>query len=141
MHDIIKYLYPGIQDWQFSLQDDGNGVYIASWNYPEGPPTQAEMDAAAPEVAFQGLVRDFTAAIEVHLHAEAVAHGYDNIVRACMYAAAVNPYQSESQSFVAWAGEVWFYTLSELDKVKLGTRTPTPSAEDIVSELPARIEP
>lgn len=141
MYDIILYLFPDIQPWQFSLRDDGNGPYISSWTYPAPQPTQAEMDAAAPQVAWQALVKQFDDAIEAHLHAAAVAAGYTNIERACMYAAATNPFESESQSFVSWAGNVWSYCEEELAKVQAGTRTPTPTVEDIISELPTRVIP
>lgn len=141
MYDIIKYLFPDIQDWEFTLQDDGQGVYIAYWGYAGAPqPTQAEMDAVRPAVEFQLLVREFDAAIEAHLRDEAVAAGYTNIERACMYAAAANPFQAESQSFVSWAGNVWAYCQQELAKVQAGTR-PTPTVEQIISELPARVIP
>jgi hypothetical protein len=140
MYEIIKYLFPDIQDWQFSLQDDGNGPYISYWIYPLPQPTQAEMDAAAPAVAFLNLVRSFDAAIEAHLHDAAMAAGYTNIERACMYSGAPNPYQAESQSFVTWAGNVWAYCRAELAKVQAGTR-PTPTIAEIISELPARVVP
>lgn len=140
MYDIIKYLFPDIQDWQFGLQDDGDGPYISYWDYPEPQPTQAEMDAAAPAVAFLQLVASFDAAVEAHLRDGAVAAGYTNLERACMYAAAPNPYQAESQSFVSWAGNVWAYCRGELAKVQAGTR-PTPTIEEIISELPARVIP
>lgn len=142
LYDIIKYIYPDIQDWQFSLQDngDGQGPFIAYWDYPQPQPTQAEIDAARPAVEFLLLVRQFDAAIEAHLRDEAMAAGYTNIERACMYAAAPNPYQAESQSFVSWAGNVWAYCRQELAKVQAGTR-PTPTIEQIISELPARVMP
>lgn len=142
LYDIIKYIYPDIQDWQFSVQDnsDGNGPFIASWYYDQPQPTQAEIDAALPAVEFLLLVREFDAAIEAYLRNEAIAAGYTNIERACMYAAAPNPYQAESQSFVTWAGNVWAYCRQELEKVQNGTR-PTPTIEQIISELPTRTVP
>lgn len=140
LYDIIKYLFPDIQDWHFMLRDDGNGVYISYWDYPQPQPTQAEVDAARPAVEFQMLVREFDAAVEAHLRDEAVTAGYTNIERACMYAAATNPFQAESQSFVTWAGNVWSYCRQELAKVQAGTR-PTPVLEDFLLELPARVPP
>lgn len=139
-YEIIMYLYPDIQPWQFELRDDGNGIYISRWDYPAPQPTQAEMDAVVPIIEFQRLVREFDVAVEAHLLAEAQAAGYTNIERACMYAAAANPFQADSQSFVSWAGNVWAYCKQELAKVEAGTR-PTPTIEQIISELPARVIP
>lgn len=140
MYAIIKHIYPDIQDSEFALQDDGNGPYIKRWNYAQPQPTQAEMDAAAPTVAFNVTVKQFDVAVEAHLHAEATAHGYTNIERACMYASYANPYQAESQTYVAWVGNVWAYCYAELEKVKAGTR-PMPTIEEIIAELPARVVP
>lgn len=142
LYEIVKYIYPDIADWQFGIQDnnDGQGQFIAYWYYEQPQPTQAQIDAATPAVEFQTLVREFDYAVEAHLRDEAIAAGYTNIERACMYAAAVNPYQAESQSFVSWAGNVWAYCRQELAKVQAGTR-PTPTIEQIISELPARVIP
>lgn len=93
-----------------------------------------------PEEAFRVLVKQFDSAVESHLYAEAVAHGYTNIERACMYAAFPNPYWEESKSFVQWVGNVWAYCYGELQKVQAGTR-PVPTVEQIISELPTRVLP
>jgi len=90
-----------------------------------------------PEETFQALVKQFDDAVEAHLHAEAVAQGYSNIERACMYASYYNPYQDESRAYVKWVGEVWAYCYQELQKVQEGTRT-VPTIEQIISELPVR---
>lgn len=142
LYDIIKYIYPDIQDWQFSVQDngDGQGQFVAYWYYEQPQPTEAEMEAARPAVEFLLLVRSFDLAIEAHLRDQAIAAGYTSLERACMYAAAPNPYQAESQSFVSWAGNVWAYCKQELAKVEAGTR-PTPTIEQIIAELPQRVVP
>jgi len=50
---------------------------------------------------------DYIAAVEAAFDSASKAHGYDNIDRACSYAGAPNPFQAESQAFVAWRGNVW----------------------------------
>lgn len=140
LHAVIKHLYPTILDSQFSLQDDGEGSYIEAWSYPDPQPTQEQIDTAAPVVAFNSLVAQFDSAIEAHLHSGAVSVGYTNIERACMYSGSPNPFQAESQSFVAWVGNVWAYCYGELQKVQQGTRA-MPTVAEIVSELPSRVPP
>lgn len=93
------------------------------------PPTQAEFLASAE--------RAFTQAVQNHLEQGAKTAGYDDIISACSYAGAPNPFQAESQSFVSWRGNVWAYCYQELNKVKTGVR-PFPSVEQIISELPIR---
>lgn len=94
---------------------------------------------AAPKLTkeeiLQNLMDEFTAAIQSVLDTKAVEKGYDNIVSACSYAAAPNPFQEESIKFVTWRGNVWAYCYQELAKVKAGTR-PTPKLEDFLLELP-----
>ena len=82
-------------------------------------------------------VADFTNAVQAHLDAAAKALGYDDIVSACSYAGAVNPFQAEGQSFVAWRGAVWSYCYAELTKVQNGTRS-APTITGLIAELPVR---
>lgn len=139
LYDVIKYLYPGILDSQFSLRDDsdGSGPYIHSWSYPQQAPTQQQIDVALPMVSFQALVKQFDSAVEAHLHDEAVANGYTNIERACMYASYQNPFQAESQSYVEWVGNVWAHCYQVLKSVENGMR-PVPTVEELIVELPKR---
>lgn len=45
IYEIIKSIYPDIPDSAFSLQDDGDGPYIAKWTYDQPQPTQEQLDA------------------------------------------------------------------------------------------------
>jgi hypothetical protein len=47
IYDAIKYLFPGITNEEFRLQDDsdGKGPYIAMWNRPEPKPTMEQINA------------------------------------------------------------------------------------------------
>lgn len=87
---------------------------------------------------FESIVEDFEQAIQQELDADAQAKGYDNILSACAYAGAPNPFQAEAISFVTWRGNVWAYCYQELDKVQAGAR-PMPTVEKIISELPVRV--
>lgn len=80
--------------------------------------------------SFKGYIQDY-------LDTEAKVLGYDNVLSACSYASAENPYQQEGISFVKWRGAVWAYCYQELAKVQQGTR-PMPTIEEIISELPTR---
>jgi hypothetical protein len=75
--------------------------------------------------------------VQNHLDAGAQAQGYDNIVSACSYAGAPNPFQDEGISFIAWRGAVWAYCYDVLAQVRTGSR-PLPTAEELLAELPTR---
>lgn len=89
------------------------------------------------EKSMNEVISSFEAGIQAHLDISAQEQGYDNILTACSYAAAPNPYQAESITFVTWRGNVWAYYYSELQKVISGTR-PMPLLSEIISELPVR---
>jgi len=88
--------------------------------------------------AFTNVVSKFEAAIQQELDNDAQAKGYDNILSACAYAGAPNPFQGESKLFVTRRGNVWAYCYQELAKVQSGKRA-MPTVEQIISELPARV--
>lgn len=48
IYHAIKYIYPGIRDDQFRLQDDsdGRGPYIARWEFDQPEPTPAQIEQA-----------------------------------------------------------------------------------------------
>jgi hypothetical protein len=96
-------------------------------------------DPVAPEPTQEEILQQYTAqfinSIQEHLDSTAKAKGYDNIVSACSYAGAPNPFQSESIAFITWRGDVWAYCYQELAKVKSGER-PIPDLQDFINELP-----
>lgn len=49
LYHAIKNIYPSILDSQFTLQDDGSGPYIKTWNYAQPKPTLAQIEAASLE--------------------------------------------------------------------------------------------
>ena len=76
-----------------------------------------------------------TKTVQAALDDEARSRGYDNVVSACSYAAAPNPFQSEGQAFVSWRGNVWAACYAMLAQVEAGTR-PVPTAAEVLAELP-----
>lgn len=91
----------------------------------------------APESPEQIAAR-LERAVDAHLDAAARLEGYDNIVNACGYAAAPNPFQAESQSFVSWRGNVWATCYRIYDEVAAETR-PLPTEAELIALLPARV--
>lgn len=120
------------------LYDDDDGLAQA---FPEWPKdaviaTQKQIDAIQnPPKTFEQVVAEFDAGVQAYLDNEAKSKGYDNIVSACSYAPAENPFQAEAITFVKWCGNVWAYCYGELAKVKAGKRA-MPTIEQIISELP-----
>jgi len=70
-------------------------------------PTQAELTEAFKATALK--------AVQAHLDDTAKSKGYDDIISACSYAGAVNPFQAESVKFIEWRGAVWQHCYNLLD--------------------------
>lgn len=83
------------------------------------------------------VIAQFEAGVQAHLDVSAQEAGYDNILTACSYVGAPNPFEAESKTFVTWRGKVWAYCFGEMQKVIAGTR-PMPTLSEIISELPQR---
>lgn len=67
MYHAIKHLFPGIQDAEFSLRDDGAGPYIERWNRPEPKPTPEQLAAVVVPPAVPAIVSRFQARAALHL--------------------------------------------------------------------------
>lgn len=80
--------------------------------------------------------KQYENAVQKHLNQTAQSRGYDDIVSACSYSGAPNPFQTESQAFTEWRGNVWAYCYQLLSEVEAGTRT-APTLEELIAELPA----
>ena len=101
---------------------------------------QEYLEFSNPPPDLNQIIDQFESGVQSHLDTKAQEAGYDNILTACSYAGAPNPFEAESKTFVTWRGNVWAYCYSELQKVIAGTR-PMPTLEDIISELPVRALP
>lgn len=82
------------------------------------------------------LASIFEIAVQVHMDASAKAKGYDNIVSACSYAGASNPFQAEGQAYVAWRGNVWAQCYADLAAIQAGTKTMPVSVAAYIATLP-----
>lgn len=91
---------------------------------------------AIPESA-DAIKKRLTDAVQAHMDNESRRCGYDNIVNACGYAAAVNPFQAESMSFVSWRGNVWSTCYQIMAEVEGGQR-PIPTEAELIAMIPAR---
>lgn len=83
----------------------------------------------------QDLLTQYTDAVQSHLNSIANSRGYDSIDSACSYAAAPNPFQTESLLFVTWRGDVWAYCYNILGQVTRGEIVP-PGIDNLIAELP-----
>ena len=104
---------------------DENGVY---------QPDTVKIDADAKAQLKASLEQT----VQSYLDGEAQKLGYDNIVSACTYASASNPFQEEGQSFVSWRGNVWATCYQILADVEAGTRS-IPTEEELLAELPTLV--
>lgn len=122
------------------LHDDAGGFALSlpSWPKDARVATQEEIDAITnPQPTLEQIISMFEAGVQSHLDIKAQEVGYDNILTACSYVGAPNPFEEESKTFVAWRGNVWAYCYAELQKVIAGTR-PMPTLAQIIGELPVR---
>lgn len=117
------------------VADNYQGAFPATdsayWTWDNG-----QVVSAPPKL--DDIITDFEKAIQTHLDVAAQLKGYDNILSACAYAGAPNPYRLEAESFVSWRGNVWAYCYGELTKVQTGIR-PMPTIAQIIGELPVRL--
>jgi hypothetical protein len=100
-----------------------NGSWQQVWTVSQAAP--ADVQARGELIAQQ------------HLDAQAQAAGYDNIISACSYASAPNPYQTEGISFVKWRGECWVACYALMQEVQAGTRE-MPTVGELLAALPVR---
>lgn len=103
---------------------------------------QLERDAKPEEVAeiearksALPTVADYAAAVRSHLDTAARARNYDDIVSACSYAGAPNPFQAEGAAFVAWRGACWAMCYSIMAEVQAGTRE-QPTIPELLAAIP-----
>jgi len=110
---------------------DGANGYNLLFAADVPAPTAAEI--AAEQIA--SAKQHFIALATAQLNAAAAAHHYTNIDTACAYASAPNPFQAESQLFVAYRGNVWAACYALEAAVLAGTRA-MPTDAEFLAALP-----
>lgn len=103
------------------------------------PEEVAEIEARKAAAAVIS-VQQYTDAVQTHLDTKAQERNYDNIVSACSYAGAPNPFQNEGTAFVQWRGAVWAKCYQVMADVQNGIR-PAPTIDGLIAELPALVLP
>lgn len=97
-----------------------------------GRPVLADPPPPTPDQIIAGM----TSAVQSHLDAKARERNYDGILSLCTYATSVIPkFAAEGQAGVEWRDAVWAKCYEILADVQAGTR-PTPTAEQLIAELP-----
>jgi len=115
-----------------SLALNGNDA-IRSW-------TVVDMTQEELAVTMEGIKQSLTGAVQDHLDEAAQEFGYDNIVSACSYSGAANPFQAEGLAFLNWRSSVWQYCYQVLSDVQASVRS-IPSREELLAELPSLVLP
>lgn len=59
-----------------------------------------------------------------------------SIISACSYAGYPNPYQKESQKFIAWRGAVWAFLYNYIVEIEKGNQPMPASINEVISKLP-----
>lgn len=96
----------------------------------------------APVKTFDQVKADFSALVQAHLDAQALALGYDDIKTAVTYAdePAVLRFKAEGAALRAWRSRCWETCIKLLTEVVQGTR-PIPDSAELVTLLPVFVAP
>lgn len=113
------------------LDDQSAGMRIEA-----DPVTGRPVSVQPPPPTPEQLMAALQGAVQAHLDAAAQARGYDNILSACSYAGAANPFQAESVAFITWRGAVWTACYAMLADYQAGT-IPMPTEAELIAALPA----
>lgn len=89
--------------------------------------------ASTSEIQNRAIIK-----VQDYMTQQAQISGYDDLVSACSYTGAPNPFQVESQSFVTWRGNCWQTCHTILAAVQAGTQ-PIPTAAQLIAALPVRV--
>jgi hypothetical protein len=92
----------------------------------------------SPEQIKEITISKLTNAVQSKLDIDAQEKGYDSILSACSYAGFTNLFQAEGISFLEWRSACWSKCYQVLAEVEANTRT-TPTVEELLAELPARV--
>lgn len=125
----LDYIEINSSDNVFIGQEYIDGIFIQ----PIKTSTEAPFDPSVLTMEDKQEIIEIE--IQKYLDAKAVEYGYDNILSACSYAGAPNPFQAEGQAFVAWRGNVWAKAYEILQDVLLEVRV-EPTPEELMAELP-----
>ena len=113
-------------DFEHSFQEyevhDGAPVHMGRNELQEAAMEESKIDYIKSQV-------------QKHLDTIAQSRGYESVLSACSYAGAVNPFEAEGKSFVAWRGDVWAYCYQVLADVQNLVR-PEPTIPELIAELP-----
>jgi hypothetical protein len=93
-----------------------------------------------PIKSLKEVQQEFSDIVQNILDSKAKEKHYDNIISACSYAGAPNPFQAESQAFLSWRGDVWQKCYELLAAVEQGIST-VPTVEQLIAELPTLVLP
>lgn len=134
-------------DGQFSLYDNGEGVYISSWNVPNIPePTYNEVMAMdTPEIqhmhSFYIFVDKGALLLSNYIDSIAQQKQYANAVSCASYSSStVLVWKAQADAFIAWRDSVYIYVIQQEELMISGQRE-IPSFEGFKTELPTMIWP
>jgi len=108
-----------------------NGVWTQTWQ------VLARNDEEKA-LALQTLTNEYERAVENYMNDTVATRGYSDIVSACSYAGAPNPFQAEGTAALKWRGDVWAKCYQVLGDFQAGNRT-KPTLDELISELPVLV--
>lgn len=123
------------------IKDDGEGPFIANWNYHKPQPSLTQLKSAEILIVQQEVISRYTAGVQKHLDDFARTRNYDGILSASTYATSQVPkFQAEGQYAVTARDNTWAAAYELLAEVEAGTR-PMPTLEEVIAALPELVWP
>lgn len=134
----IRNPLPAVADWagatalpvpEYDPQEHGCRFVDGAW-LAEGVPGKTNDE----------IINDLTTALEQHYDAVAKSRRYDNRYTCALRAGYAGPFQAEGQTFAVWMDTCNAYGYQVIADV-LAAKRPTPTAEQLIAELPVIIWP
>ena len=123
---------PDFNPMTHKIVEDGfsevDGSWVSTWSV-------IELLESEREKASKRMIKDYESTIERFMNSKAEEKGYSDIVSACSYAGAPNPFQAEGTAALKWRGDVWAKCYQILADFQAGNRA-KPTISELIGELP-----
>jgi hypothetical protein len=140
MFNEIRYLYPtAIINVDFTLQDNGAGPFISSWNVAKlgTQPTATKLASAQPAADLAAALPLLEVAAQNYIDSKAKIKGYDSANSCISYlSSSIAAWKSDATAMNTWRDSVWDFCYINQAAVLAGT-TPLPTPAQLIAALPA----
>ncbi len=116
------------------------GCGLSAADAPTGCEVRTTPPAPAPKTNDE-IIKELTAAVQAHLDTKARERNYDGIFSLCSYAPSTDPkFGPEGRSGSSWRDACWSTCNQVMADCLAGIRA-TPTADQLIAELPLMVWP